>query len=119
MFNLKWSALAGGFAFTLSLVIGLVSGAGAASVPKALIFTAVFFVAGSITRLLIGKFLPELLNETANLPAGNKPGSQVDISVEDNIDSDEIDIDTIPDDESETASTLDQKDKEAYTKKGG
>ena len=83
MFNLKWSAITGGFAFGLSLLVGLISGGGfIIPLIKAVIFGVLFFMLGSCAHWLISRFLSELLDA---VPGGEpeEPGSRVDIAVDD------------------------------------
>jgi hypothetical protein len=87
MFNLKWSALAASFGFVLSLLIGLVSGAGVSAFIRALVFAGAFFVLGSFLYWLAGRFLPELMDSSGDEYHGFDLGSQVDISLDDDDDS--------------------------------
>jgi hypothetical protein len=84
MINVKLSALVSGGAFMLSLIIGLLSGAGIAALVRALILGAAFFLVTGGAYWLIVKFLPELLSplpEDQATEAGAPPGAQVDISL--------------------------------------
>jgi hypothetical protein len=83
MFNLQWSALAASFGFVLSLLIGLVSGAGVSAFIRALVFGGAFFVLGSFLYWLAGRFLPELMDSSGDGYHGFDTGSQVDISLDD------------------------------------
>jgi hypothetical protein len=83
VFNLKWSALTGAFGFVLSLLVGLVSGAGIHALGRALIFGIAFFVIGSLLYWLAGRFLPDMLDQSSEGIPGLGMGSQVDISVDD------------------------------------
>jgi hypothetical protein len=91
--NLKWSGIAGGVGFVLSLLVGLLSGAGFPFVLiRAAVFGAIFFAFAAVVWFLINNFVPELLfpqtgetaeknDEMADSPP--KPGSRVNISVDD------------------------------------
>jgi hypothetical protein len=84
MINIKLSALVSGAAFMLSLMIGLLSGAGIVALVRALILGAAFFLVTGGAYWLIVKFLPELLSpfpEDQVVEAGAAPGTQVDISL--------------------------------------
>jgi hypothetical protein len=85
LINLKWSAFAGGFGFVISLLVGLISGAGfPLALIRAGIFGAVFFVLAGLVWVVINNFIPELLySGTGDEDSGLKPGSRVDISVGD------------------------------------
>jgi hypothetical protein len=86
LFNLKWSAIAGGTGLAVSLLVGIVSGAGFPMLLiRALILGAVFFVLGSLIWMVINNFIPELISpgayeEDSGAP---RPGSRVDISLGD------------------------------------
>jgi hypothetical protein len=84
MINIKASAFVSGAAFILSLVIGLLSGAGIFALVRALILGAVFFLISGGVYWLIVKFLPELLNFSPDQPVPEVragPGALVDISL--------------------------------------
>jgi hypothetical protein len=85
VFNLKWSAIAGGFGLVLSLLVGIISGAGFPLVLiRAAIFGAGFFLLAGVAWLLVNNFIPELLEPGAGAgESGEFPGSRVDISVGD------------------------------------
>jgi hypothetical protein len=85
MFNLKWCGIAAGFGFLLSLLMGMVSGAGLFwAFARALIFGAVFFALAGGIRFLVDRFLPDLLSAGENgAEFSALPGSRVDISVGD------------------------------------
>lgn len=120
MFNIKWSALAGGFAFTLSLLVGLVTRVGLVALARALIFGVLFFVLGSAIRALIKKFLPELLSGGPAQPsedsAGEEAGSRVDITVEDDGPGDDA-FGPLPEEDPLDDGALDQIDEDSYTQK--
>jgi hypothetical protein len=83
--NLKLSALAAAGGFTVSLLVGLLSGGGFPLVLiRAFIIGAVFFILAALIWLLINNFIPELLYaETGDSDSGETPGSRIDISVGD------------------------------------
>jgi hypothetical protein len=85
LINLKWSAFAGGFGLAASLLVGILSGAGFPIVLiRAGILGAVFFVLAGLVWFLINNFIPELLYPGAGgEDSGERPGSRVDILVED------------------------------------
>ncbi|GHT79819.1 hypothetical protein FACS1894130_09730 [Spirochaetia bacterium] len=79
MLNFKWGGIAAGFGFILSLLIGLISGAGIFALARALVIGIVFFILGVGAYMVISRFLSELLEA---IPGGkDNPGSRVDISV--------------------------------------
>jgi hypothetical protein len=85
LINLKWSVLAGAFGLVMSLLVGIISGAGfPMALIRALVFGAGFFVLAGGAWILINNFVPELLEtggEDDN--SGVLPGSRLDISVGD------------------------------------
>ncbi|MDR0624441.1 MAG: hypothetical protein LBG10_08435 [Treponema sp.] len=88
MINLKWSGMAGGFGFVISLLVGVISGAGfPLLLIRAFIFGLLFFVLGGGAWLLINNFVPELLfpgeGETDSSGDDQSSGSRVDISLGD------------------------------------
>jgi hypothetical protein len=86
LINLKWSAIAGGLGFAVSLLIGIISGAGfPLLLIRALALGAAFFVLGSLIWIMINNFIPELLNADAYEGDSGSPlpGSRVDISLGD------------------------------------
>jgi hypothetical protein len=85
VFNLKWSAIAGGFGFAASLLVGIISGAGFPLVLiRAAVFGAGFFLLAGVSWFLINNFIPELLEPGSGIGGGGEfPGSRVDISVGD------------------------------------
>lgn len=85
MFNIKWSALGGGFGLIVSLLVGIISGAGFPLVLiRAAVFGAAFFLLAGGLWLLINNFIPELLEpEPGKGNVEGLPGSRVDISVGD------------------------------------
>ncbi|MDR1100626.1 MAG: hypothetical protein LBL28_09110 [Treponema sp.] len=85
MINIKWSAIAGGIGLVLSLLVGIISGAGFPMVLiRALVFGVVFFVLAGLVWLLINNCIPELLySRNGDEGTGKTPGSRVDISLGD------------------------------------
>ncbi len=101
MFDLKPGIIASAVAFTLSLLIGIVSGAGFLIVLiRAVIFAVVFFGLVFLASYLVRSFMPELMpgaegadsdqdqdsDGTTMDRAGLAPGAQVDVSVGDDED---------------------------------
>jgi hypothetical protein len=76
---------------------------------RAFVFGVLFFVMGSGIRLLISRFLPELLDDTVGLEDGGDLGSQVDILVEDDDPGAQAGADG-------GNPALDQSDEDGYTK---
>jgi hypothetical protein len=127
--NLKISGIISGTAFVLSLLIGLISGAGISAPVRALIFAAVFFVISGGAYWLILHFLPELFENPADDdPVMPQAGSLVDISLGDDSGEDLAEANVgeyISDGEAapsgislEDPSGLDQTDKISYTDDG-
>ncbi|MDR1929352.1 MAG: hypothetical protein LBQ44_01865 [Treponema sp.] len=82
MFNFKISGIAGGTALALSLLLGLISGAGfTAVILRALIFGVLFFILFCLVFWILGQFIPELLNISGNDFDIIAPGSRVDMTV--------------------------------------
>jgi hypothetical protein len=84
--------MAGGFGFVFSLLVGIISGAGLPLVLiRPLIFGCVFFILGGGAWILINNFVPELLfpapGEEGSPEAAPSPGSRVDISLDDGLES--------------------------------
>jgi hypothetical protein len=135
LINLKWSAVAGGFGLVVSLLVGILNGAGFPLVLiRAGILGAAFFGLAGLVWFLINNFIPELLYHGAGTEdSGERPGSRVDISLGDGQESalpemfrssggDEVD--NISDLTSgKTASVnntgMDQKREDGYTKNNG
>jgi hypothetical protein len=83
LINIKWCAFAGGFGFAASLLVGIISGAGFPLVLiRAGVFGAAFFALAGLVWIVINNFIPELFYSGAE-DSGLKPGSRVDISVDD------------------------------------
>jgi hypothetical protein len=105
VFNVTVNAIAGGVAFILSFLIGIISGSTFFIILiRALFCGAGFFVLAWGAQALVSRFLPELLNEEGE----GGPGSQVDITVEDA---------GIVRGEPPLAAGLDQNAENAYTKR--
>ncbi|MDR1597197.1 MAG: hypothetical protein LBR99_05780 [Treponema sp.] len=86
MFNPKVSGIAAGIGFILSFLLGIVTGVGLSLLLiRALIFAALFFALVSAGYGAISMYLPELLDNSGELPG---PGSQVDISIGEDEDRD-------------------------------
>ena len=83
MFDLKQSGAFAAVAFVISFLIGLIS---RSNMPlliiRPLIFAVIFFALSAIIKILISKFLPELLGDGAQ-DDGFKPGSRINILEED------------------------------------
>ena len=84
MFNFKLSGIAAGLAFIISLLISAISGA---SLPAVLLrpvfFGIVFFLIANIISLLVGRYLPELLDINAEKPEIDIPGSRLNLMEDD------------------------------------
>lgn len=94
MFNVRVSSIAAAAAFILSLLIGLIGGAGFPAVlVRALIFGASFFAFAAVSDSLISRFLPELFGSEApptsegDAAESESPGANVDLSVGDDTDA--------------------------------
>ncbi|MDR1445666.1 MAG: hypothetical protein LBI90_02095 [Treponema sp.] len=89
MVNIRNCAIAAIIGFTLSLLVGLVSGAGLFVVLfRALIFAIVFFVLSAAIQFLVGNYVPEILEGDdfdRDEPIGDNqaPGSRVNMTVGD------------------------------------
>jgi hypothetical protein len=110
--NLRVSGTAGGAAFVLSFLIGIISGAGFPMIlVRALIFGAAFFALAVGAYWLISQFLPDLASGS-EFPSGTEtPGSRVNISVGDGEAGPE-------EGDEERTGGLDQGDTIGYTRKG-
>jgi hypothetical protein len=80
--NFKVSGAAGGAAFVLSLLLGLVSGSGLTALIRAGIFGALFFGLFCLIFWVLNRFAPELLSAPRDDLDLAEPGSHVNISVE-------------------------------------
>jgi hypothetical protein len=81
VFNFKVSGIAGGTALALSLLVGLISGAGFfAVIARAFAFGAVFFILFCLIFWVLGQFVPELLSGSGD--DFDTPGSRVNISLD-------------------------------------
>jgi hypothetical protein len=77
--NSKMGGIAAAFGFVLSLIIGLMFGNGAFAVVRALVFAAFFFVLVNVLIVIIGRFLPELLDFDPDPDGDSRPGSRINI----------------------------------------
>jgi hypothetical protein len=81
--DLKFSGIFAGIMFFLSLLIGFIS---RATMPmliiRPLIFAVIFFVLSAVIKILISRFLPELLEGSAG-GGSSRPGSRIDILEDD------------------------------------
>jgi hypothetical protein len=118
VFSLKWSAMSAAFGFILSLLLGLVSGVGALSFLRALIFGAGFFLLGSLLYWMVKRFLPELGSGEEAAPVLDM-GSQVDISLgaDDDVSSlaEALREESIGDEDTPLGLGLDQDGENGYT----
>jgi hypothetical protein len=84
VFNLRYGSIFAVAAFVLSLLIGLVS---RSTMPmliiRPLIFAALFFIFSVVGKILVTRFLPELLEETGQEEDAFRPGSRIDILEDD------------------------------------
>jgi hypothetical protein len=81
MFNPKVSGIAAGIGFIFSFLLGIITGAGLPLLLiRAVIFAALFFILASLVYGAISTYLPELLDNSEELPG---LGAQVDISIGD------------------------------------
>jgi hypothetical protein len=84
VFDLKYSGIFAVVAFVFSFLIGLIS---RSTMPmliiRPLIFAVVFFALSAFIKILISRFLPELLGDGAQDDDGFKPGSRINILEED------------------------------------
>ncbi|GHV11007.1 hypothetical protein FACS189491_01500 [Spirochaetia bacterium] len=140
MINLKLSGIIAATGFVLSLLTGVLSGGGFPfSLIRAFICGMIFFGLACGIRVLINRFLPELLlppqaEEDPLFPVEEESGSRVDIFVDDNDDdipagavtpeenSAGNDLDNISDlmaTAGTPAAGMDHIEKESYTKGAG
>ncbi|MDR2630238.1 MAG: hypothetical protein LBC60_04880 [Spirochaetaceae bacterium] len=123
--NFKLSGIAAGIAFVLSLLIGLISGAGILALVRAFILGAIFFILSAGVYRLILHFLPELLESPQDEEDVLPSGSMVDISLEAEPGEEPADTgEHTPEGSSgissfENPSGLDQKENIEYTNQGG
>jgi hypothetical protein len=84
VFDLKYSSIFAAVAFVFSFLIGLIS---RSTMPlliiRPLIFAFIFFALSAFIKILISRFLPELLGDGAPDNSGFKPGSTINILEED------------------------------------
>ena len=88
MFNIRINIIAGGLAFFLSLLIGIISQSSFPTIIlRPLIFAGLFFGLATLITLLINRFLPELLEEgeleRPDIEMPGMPGSKIDIREDD------------------------------------
>jgi hypothetical protein len=80
VFDLKQSGIFAAIAFVFSFLIGLIS---RSTMPmlviRPLIFAAIFFALSALIKILITRFLPELLGDGATDDGGFNPGSRINI----------------------------------------
>ncbi|MDR2798096.1 MAG: CPP1-like family protein [Treponema sp.] len=130
--KIKVNGIAGGIGLVLSFIVGIISGGSLLIVlVRAFIFGVLFFVFMAVSQWLISTFLPELLNPDASSVANESPGSRVDISVEDETDTDKTDLFETPvsferkdvagkgDAFTDDGGALDQEYKKDYTQQKG
>jgi hypothetical protein len=84
VFDLKQSGIFAAVAFVFSFLIGLIS---RSTMPlliiRPLIFAVIFFALSAFIKILISRFLPELLGDGAQDDGVFKPGSTINILEED------------------------------------
>lgn len=79
MFDLRLSGIFALTAFLLSLMIGLVSGATMPMlIVRPLIFAVVFFAFAAFIKIVVGRFLPELMEDSVDMDDFS-PGSRINI----------------------------------------
>ncbi|MDR0472555.1 MAG: hypothetical protein LBH43_02620 [Treponema sp.] len=88
MFNFKVCGFAAGAAFLISFLLGLFNGSAfSVLIGRSFIFAFVFFILSGIINLILGRFLPELLENDDT--AGNQsekadmPGAHINFSEDD------------------------------------
>ena len=129
MFNFKIGGIAAGAAFLLSLIIGIISGAGILIILlRAFIFAAIFFGLACLVYWLVTQFVPELLESSSSDETDlGAPGSRVDISVDTPIvgaflrdQSESVDdiADKPPEPQKNASPPLDQGEKTGYNDGG-
>ncbi|MDR1908833.1 MAG: hypothetical protein LBQ35_02835 [Spirochaetaceae bacterium] len=128
MINFKLGAVAAALGFLLSLMVGLLTGAGLFALVRALLFGAFFFVLACGLYIAVSRFLPELLELSASPGTENEPGSRVNISVEGDVGSGAFDFASPAGRGAEEAgfdpgapipnAALDQLGEDAYTREG-
>jgi hypothetical protein len=81
VFNPKISGVAASVAFILSFLIGIISKSGFPGlILRPLMFSIFFFIFSGLVFVLIGRFLPELMDEGPATPELIIPGSRIDIT---------------------------------------
>lgn len=87
MFNFKASGISAAGAFFISMLLGLISGAGFGVVLlRAIIFAALFFILANAVWMIISRFMPDLLDGQSEIDFEadeHTRGAKVDISVGD------------------------------------
>ena len=87
MIDLRISGIVATAAFLLSFLLGLISGAAmTVMLIRALIFAVTFFLISGAVKILITRFLPELLETAASEDESFLPGARVDITAGDTSD---------------------------------
>jgi hypothetical protein len=121
VFNPKVCVIAGGAAFVLSFLIGVISGGGPlAALVRALIFGALFVLLSGGAYWALSRFLPELFESSGEADL-DVPGSRVDIS-EAGVDGEggrETGLDPNADSFGGNVLGLDQNGGDGYTLGGG
>ena len=136
MFDLKPGIIASAVAFTLSFLIGLVSGAGfLILLIRALVFAVTFFALALLASYLLRSFMPELISGGESMEsdqgldsdeplidrAGFAPGAHVDVSIGDSEEEDDLApfLDAAEQGEYKAGGTgMDQQEEDDYTGKG-
>jgi len=81
VFNLKICSITAILAFVLSLLIGIISSTSfPAVILRPLVFGIFFFLFSGLISLLVGRFLPELMDDDAVEPQLIIPGSKINIT---------------------------------------
>jgi hypothetical protein len=84
VFDLKYGGIFAGTAFFLSLVIGIVSRSTMPMlVVRPLIFAVLFFAITAFGKILVSRYLPELMEGSAPDDDDFKPGSRINILEDD------------------------------------
>jgi len=80
MLNLRISGIIAGAAFILSLILGIVGGT---TMPllivRPLLFACLFFIISGLVKLIVSRFLPEILENDEKDEVDNHPGSRINI----------------------------------------
>jgi hypothetical protein len=116
VFNPRLYVIAGGAGFVLSLLIGIISGAGLfIALLRALAFAVVFALFAGGAYWAISQFLPELLSPDSGDLGEEVPGSRVNISVDGDTGEYGGALDPNSDSFGENVLGLDQNSEEGYT----